>query len=202
MVSAQDPSDTSATLFGRLFDPKTKEEAWNEFVGRYQPLIVGWCLRERLQATDADDVAQAILCKLFRHLNNFVYDPSRTFRAYLRRMVSNEVKDLFSDLTRPGYQGRGNSRVADLLEQVVDSGALDGLAEEFGSRLVSNSLLASAIKQVRPKVKPRTWNAFWLAVMEEWPPREVAARLGLQVASVYQAKRRVLKLLEEALRGP
>ncbi len=44
-------SRTSITLLGRLrHDPKD-QKAWNEFVARYEPKVIQWCLGWRLQGT-------------------------------------------------------------------------------------------------------------------------------------------------------
>jgi RNA polymerase sigma-70 factor (ECF subfamily) len=203
MAPDQDPCVTRASLFLRLLDPQTKEAAWREFVARYQPLIAGWCRRKGLQETDVEDITQAVLCKLVARLKTFEYDPSRGFRPYLRRMVENAIKDCWSDRAkRPGARGTGDSGVAGMLAQLHDSGALDDLAAEVSSQLELDSLLALAVKQVRAQVEPRTWNAYWQRVYEERSVQEVADRLGMRVASVYQAVSRVNKMLKQALAEP
>src|SRR5947208_1855239 len=48
---------------------------------------------------------------------------------------------------------------------------------------------------VRARVEPNTWQAFWLTAVGKESGRDVADRLGLTVAAVYMAKRRVGKML-------
>ena len=86
------------------------------------------------------------------------------------------------------------------MARVPDPGTLGELAQEVTSVLGADCLLALAVKQVRAKVEKQTWVAYWQTVYEDRPPQEVADRLGLRVGSVYQAKSRVNKMLEEALR--
>jgi hypothetical protein len=43
---------TSATLLGRLRDPRD-QEAWGTFARRYRDRIFGWCVRWGLQDEDA-----------------------------------------------------------------------------------------------------------------------------------------------------
>ena len=61
-------------------------------------------------------------------------------------------------------------------------------------------LFAWAAEQVRPHVEPATWQAFWQTAVEGRPAKDVAAELGLNVASVYVAKGRVLARLKEVIR--
>jgi RNA polymerase sigma-70 factor (ECF subfamily) len=46
-----------------------------------------------------------------------------------------------------------------------------------------------------------TWQAFWLYVVEDRPPDDVAAELEMTVEAVYQAKSRVLRRLRRELDG-
>src|SRR4051794_3741297 len=80
------PSDsqTSITLLERLRDNPADPEAWERFVARYRPRIVGWCSERGLQPADAEDVAQSVLTKLLHTMKLFRYDPSRSFRAWLK----------------------------------------------------------------------------------------------------------------------
>jgi RNA polymerase sigma-70 factor (ECF subfamily) len=61
-------------------------------------------------------------------------------------------------------------------------------------------LLELAIRRVKPRVKPGTWEAFRLTSIEHLAGAEVAGRLDINVSSVFVAKHRVLKLLEEEVR--
>ncbi|MEV0596739.1 RNA polymerase sigma factor [Nonomuraea cavernae] len=47
---------------------KGDQNAWNELVERYLPLIWSICLRHRLSRPDADDVAQTVCLRLVEHL--------------------------------------------------------------------------------------------------------------------------------------
>jgi RNA polymerase sigma-70 factor (ECF subfamily) len=53
-------------------------------VERYQPSIKRWCIAWGSQDSPADDVSQEVLVKLFAALRKFRYDPSRSFRAWLK----------------------------------------------------------------------------------------------------------------------
>jgi DNA-directed RNA polymerase specialized sigma24 family protein len=61
------PADdrTSLTLLAKVRD-LNDQDAWGRFVARYQPIVLGWCLRKGLQRADADEVAAMVLEKLVR----------------------------------------------------------------------------------------------------------------------------------------
>src|SRR5262245_62927343 len=95
-MSADRGSQTSPTLLGRLRQDPSDEQAWQVFVERYGPRIYGWCQTWRLQAVDAEDVTQNVLLGLARKLRDFVYDPSRSFRGWLRTLTQHALSDFLS----------------------------------------------------------------------------------------------------------
>jgi RNA polymerase sigma factor (sigma-70 family) len=82
-MPADRDADTSMTLLERLQKNPGDPQAWNLFVERYLPRIKSWCLTWGLQASDAEDVTQEVLVKLFAAMSKFQYDPARSFRAWL-----------------------------------------------------------------------------------------------------------------------
>ena len=61
-------------------------------------------------------------------------------------------------------------------------------------------LLELAAARVRARVKERTWEAYRLTALEGLSGAEAAARLGMQVGTVYKAKSKVNAMLQETLR--
>ena len=91
-----DQSKTSATLLGRLAASPPDQAAWSDFVDRYGPRILKWCRAGGLQEADVLDVSQAVLTKLFVQMQRFDYEPSKSFRGWLRTIVRNVANDAFS----------------------------------------------------------------------------------------------------------
>jgi RNA polymerase sigma-70 factor (ECF subfamily) len=118
---------TSATLLRQLASPGN-DQAWRAFLDRYQPLLNAWCRRWGLQHNDAEDVSAAVLAKLVQQMHRFVYDPARCFRAWLRRVVDNEVRSLWRQrCRRPADRGSGDSEIGRRLAEIPappDSGEL------------------------------------------------------------------------------
>jgi RNA polymerase sigma-70 factor (ECF subfamily) len=98
---------TSITLLGRLRQEPADSSAWRDFVARYRPRIVAYCLAFPLQQADAEDVTQAVLVKLIAKMRDFRYDPTQSFRAWLKTVTRNALLDFLDDRRRGA--GAGNS---------------------------------------------------------------------------------------------
>jgi RNA polymerase sigma-70 factor (ECF subfamily) len=174
-------------------DP-TNPAAWGEFVEHYGPRIYGWCRKYNLQEADAQDVTQTVLMKLAAKLRDFTYDPARSFRAWLRVLTHHAWSDFVEGRQRPG-RGSGDSGVSDILHNVAARDDLTRhLEEEF-----DRELLQEAMTRVRLRVAPQTWEAFRLTALEGLAGADAAARIPMQVAQVFVAKRRVQKMLREEI---
>ena len=86
MADAPIPT-TSVTLLTQLRQAPSDQAAWGVFVERYGRHIYRWCREWKLQDADAEDVTQEILAKLARKLHAFAYDPSRSFRGWLKTLA-------------------------------------------------------------------------------------------------------------------
>jgi RNA polymerase sigma-70 factor (ECF subfamily) len=193
MGRAED-SGTRVSLLGRLHRDPTNQEAWGEFVEHYGPKIYGWCLRWNLQDADAQDVTQNVLLRLAEKLRDFRYDPSRSFRAWLKTLAHHACSDFRLARQRPG-QGSGDSEVGRLLDNLE---ARDDLVKHLED-LFDQELLQEAMSRVRLRVASQTWQAFCLTALEGLSGAEAAARIPMQVAQVFVAKRRVQKMLQEEI---
>jgi RNA polymerase sigma-70 factor (ECF subfamily) len=194
-VPEDHPSQTSSTLLGRLRRDPRDQAAWSAFVARYQPRILDWCRGWGLQESDAQDVTQAVLLKLSRSMTTFVYDRSRSFRGWLKTIARHAWRDLVAERKRAGA-GSGDSRLGELLGNIeAGDGLVQQLAEEF-----RRELLDEAMARVRPRVAPRTWDAFRLTALEGCSGAAAAAQLEMKVARVYVAKSEVKTMIREEVR--
>ena len=198
MVTLMNPDSiplTSPTLLGRLRQDPADQAAWAEFVRRYGPHVYRWCRRWRLQEADAEDVTQGVLLRLSARMRTFSYDPSKSFRAYLRTTVRYGWCDFLEARKKPGGEAAGGSDVLALLETVeAGDDLLQRLNEEF-----DHEVLAEAQARVQQRVEPHTWEAFRLTAVEGMSGAEAAAKLGLKVATVYKAKSKVQQMLHEVV---
>src|SRR5438128_999351 len=92
-------SRTSYSLLDQMRDARN-DAAWRRFLDAYGPRIHAWGRRWGLSADDADEVAGRVLLKLVRRIGHFEYDPQGRFRAWLRAVVSNQVRDFLAERRR------------------------------------------------------------------------------------------------------
>jgi RNA polymerase sigma-70 factor (ECF subfamily) len=189
-----DAPTTRVSLLTRLRRDPCDQAGWDEFVERYGRHIFRWCRRWKLQDADAEDVTQDILVKLTRKLRAFAYDPSRSFRGWLKTVAHNAWRDFKGGRRRPQAAG-GDSQVQELM---LTREAREDLAQKL-EEAFDLELLEAATTRVRLRVAPHTWEAFRLVALEGVPVAEVAARVHLQVAMVYVAKSKVQRMLREEI---
>jgi RNA polymerase sigma factor (sigma-70 family) len=185
---------TRVSLFARLCGGGDDPLAWEEFIAIYAPAVHRWCRQRGLQEADAESVTQDVMLRFWKASRTFRYDPSRRFRAYLKRIVLTALADW------------SNARKADRLDTgAADPGALlDGVParEELAERIeqaFDMERLAAAMEEVEAKVKPHTWRAFCLLAIDGCSGQQVADELGMSVANAYMARMRVQRLLSEVL---
>jgi RNA polymerase sigma-70 factor (ECF subfamily) len=188
-------SGTNLSLLLRLRQDPSDRAAWRDFVERYGHRIYDWCRHWQLQDADAQDVTQNVLLILAEKLRDFTYDPSGSFRAWLKTVAQHAWNKYAANLRRAG-QGSGDSRVLpflDSLEARDDLGAK--LEEEFDRELLDLAML-----RVAQRVEPHTWRAFQLLALDGLSGAAVATQLVMPVAMVYVAKSRVQKLIQQEIR--
>ena len=187
-------SATHVSLLARLrLDPRD-QAAWDAFVERYGRRIFRWCRGRGLQESDAEDVTQNVLLDLARQMRTFEYRPAPgrqgSFRAWLHQVTYRAWCDFLSGRPAPVAGGSEARERLDGVEARED--LLHHLEEAFDLEL-----LEQARVRVCERVEPQTWQAFRLTALDGLPAAEAAGQVGLEVAAVYKAKSRVLRMLRE-----
>jgi len=183
---------TSASLLTRLRQVPADQAAWVQFADRYGRKIYGWCRQWKLQEADAEDVTQIVLLKLAGKMQAFEYDPTRSFRAWLKTVTRHAWLDSCSARRTAAA---GGSQVLELLQTVeAREDLVRRLEDEF-----DRELLDEAAARVRVRVTPRTWEAFERTAVRGESGAEVAQALGMKVATVFVARSKVQKMLREEL---
>ena len=186
-------SNTSATLLARLGQVPPDQAAWAQFTERYGRKIYAWCRRWNLQEADAEDLTQDVLLKLAEKMQTFVYDPTKSFRAWLKTVARHAWSDSWSG--RKAAIGAGGSQALELLQTVeAREDLVRRLEEEF-----DRELLDEAMARVRLRVMPRTWEAFDRTALQGQSGAEAAQALGMKVATVFVARSKVQKMIQEEM---
>lgn len=150
---------TPVTLLERLRTPGN-EDAWRQLVALITPLILAWAHRVGLRRDDAADLAQDVLTVLVRKLPAFDYDPTQSFRAWLKTIAMNRWRER---LRRPTAQS------LDTAGQLDDLAAPD--ADAAWEKEYRFQLVLRAFENIKDDFQPATWQACWELVVS-WPPRE------------------------------
>ena len=189
-----DPSLTSITLLNRIRSDRRDEDAWREFVQRYGIRIYQWCLKRNLQPIDAEDVTQNVLLKLSRHLEQFQYDPSLSFRGWLRRVTENAIKDFIKSYS-PNQQGLGGSEFIKLLAgEPARIELYQHLAEAFDLEL-----LDEAKSRVQKRVNEQRWLSWDLLTNHAMTGKQVGEKLQISAGVACASKNFVKKLIVEEI---
>jgi RNA polymerase sigma factor (sigma-70 family) len=184
---------TRASLLLRIRENPSDQAAWQAFVDRFGPLIHAWCRHWRLQDADAQDVTQTVLLKLARSLPEFIYDPARSFRGWLRTITQRTWSD-FVESQRRSVSAEGRA----VVETLRTIQARDDLFRRLRAGF-DEELAEQAMEKVRDRVEPHTWEAFRLTALEGVAATEVARKLGMQIATVYRARYVVQRMLRNTI---
>jgi RNA polymerase sigma-70 factor (ECF subfamily) len=181
---------TQISLLERLRQPG-EQAAWARFVELYTPLLYHWARRAGLQDSDAADLVQDVFTTLVRKLHEFVYDPNKSFRQWLRTVTLNKWRDRL----------KRAHKLQQLPEAALSELAEPDDADPFWETEFRQHLIRRALEILQAEFQPATWKAFWEFVVCGRPARQVAAELGISENAVYIAKCRVLRRLREDLVG-
>jgi RNA polymerase sigma-70 factor (ECF subfamily) len=189
-VFPQQPTSLSLLQRVRNRDP----QAWERFVGLYEPLVRYWCGRWQVVGEDAADVCQEVFQAVATGIDQFRRDRAGdTMRGWMRGITRHKLLDHFRLRAQEPRAAGGTDaqlRLQGLAEPEVP---LDEPQEQ------ATSLYHRALELVRCEFEERTWQAFWRAAVEGQSPVDTATDLGVTPAAVRKAKSRILLRLREEL---
>jgi RNA polymerase sigma factor (sigma-70 family) len=172
---------------------------WEEFVAVYGPVIFVWAKRDfQLQSSDAEDVQQAVLLRVWRHVRR--YDASKgRFRNWLYVCVRNAVRNWHR--SRHG-EWVGEAQLCKSFEGSVPPISttprnLDEAVRSLDEEGFAHEDLQASVAQVRRRVQPATWKAFLLFEFFAMKAKDIGPLLGMTPVAVNQAVHRVRQLLRE-----
>ena len=91
--------DTSGSLLERLAGAPTDDD-WRRLNDLYQPLLRTWIARAGVPTSDVDDLVQDVLVVVFRKVGGFERRGKGAFRAWLRTILANRVRNYFRGQSR------------------------------------------------------------------------------------------------------
>jgi RNA polymerase sigma factor (sigma-70 family) len=182
--------DTSLGLLGRV--QAGESQAWDAFSSRCQDVLVRWCQWKQVQPADAEDLYQNSMLVVVRKIREFRHSGRGSFRAWLRAIAWRCWCDAVnSQRTEP---------LSELREKFLMAQDDIAVLEAEYERVRQAELLAEAMLLVRPRVRPKTWEAFCLSVLQNQSGTDVAAALQIPSYAVHSAKARVQRLISIEVR--
>ena len=180
------PPKTCQALFLRLQD-EDNEEAWEEFVSIYRPVIYRMAVRKGLQSADAEDLSQHVLVSISKKISEWEHDPNRgRFRTWLQTVVKNAVINAITRKTQERGIG-GTEAIAMFAQKPLETDDKAMFESE-----VRQEAFRHAADLVESEFKESTWRAFWLTSIEGMSPTDAAKELDKSVGSIYVSKSRVM----------
>jgi RNA polymerase sigma-70 factor (ECF subfamily) len=171
--------------------------AWSELVELYGPLVESWSAKAGLSPTAREDVAQEVFLSVHRSINRFDPTiPGATFRGWLWRITGNAIlKSLGRREPRPVGGSTANAGLAEIADPWPDASEHEPPTDPSETTL----LLQRAISQIKPRIEPQTWQAFWQTVVLGQSTADVAESLRMTRPAVRKAKSRTLYRLRQQL---
>lgn len=182
----------SSSLLDRI--QQMQPEAWAQVVTVFSPIVYRWCRQSGLTSHDSTDVVQEVFSNVARGIGRFQRRKAEgSFRSWLATITRNCVRDYHRrQLGQPQAAG-GTAALAQINE------LQQSLEHSISEANLNDSLPRRVLELVESEFEPSTWKAFWLVTVEGLSAADVAQRLELNVASVYQAKSRVLRRFRQRL---
>ncbi|QDT13317.1 ECF RNA polymerase sigma factor SigE [Planctomycetes bacterium K23_9] len=169
-------------------------EFWSRLVHTFGPIVYRWCRSSGVSESDSPDVVQEVFASVARGISDFQRQKeSGSFRSWLATITRNRVRDYFRRQARQ-QSAAGGTEAFQFLQQQADV-----IDESICGDSIDSPLVRRVLKSVRVEFEETTWRAFWLTTIESQSPSLVADSTGLSVASVYQAKSRILRRLRQAM---
>ena len=188
----QDIPETRASLVLRVNDPGD-QQAWDEFVQLYHPVIYRVARSRGLQEADAQDLVQTVFVSIADSIGRWSErDANVKFRHWLLRVAKNAT---INALTRRPEDRAGG--LADGLLEDIQAG--DSQSESMIELEYRRELFIRASEIVRVDVSPETWRAFELTAIEGISKEDAARELGKSIGTVYAARSRVMRRLTETV---
>jgi RNA polymerase sigma-70 factor (ECF subfamily) len=191
----QESRGTPASVSERLRNG-SHPGAWTEFVRLYASVIFGFARKRGLTDTESAELMQQVLRSVLSAEARLDNEPgSGAFRDWLFSITRDKIRGFIETRSRSKPE-LGDSGMHGCIERHADT---DGAQSGEWEAAYRSALTARAMEQVRREFQPRTWRAYYMAVVEGRSPAQVASRIGLSVGAVCVAKSRVIARLRHEI---
>lgn len=188
------PTLSSSLLAGAK---QMDSDSWSRLVSTFGPVVYGWARASGVTESDASDVVQNVFASVARGIPSFERQKEKgSFRSWLATITRNRVRDYFRRQAKHD-KAIGGTAAMERMQQQPD------VADDLDSSICPDSALGTiqrrVMESVRAEFEDSTWQAFWMLTVENKTGAEVAEKLGVSLASVYQSKSRILRRMRKRL---
>ena len=175
------------------------EVAWRHFVADYRAWLADTALKAGARLDEVPDLIQESLQALAQSLGGFEYTGRGSFRAYLRKVVENKVRDWLR-------RQRAVKRPPEALrerEAPGEESPLGRMASAHRAGDPANLWMDDLVEVLKARVMRRVstldYQAFALRFLQDWDGQAAADFLGIRRAALYKKAERVLAVFREEM---
>ena len=215
--SSSDLPSLSSALLDRV--RQMQPDAWARLVDVFSPIVYRWSRQAGLSGADSADVVQDVFVAVVMRIRTFERQKETgSFRSWLATITRNRVRDSFRK-RRQNPLGQGGTEALEQFHDVPNPNSMDAARHSDSSIKPQNPAGSAAddlehsisldnldrrlpirvLEIVKSECDQRTWQAFWLTTVQGDAASDVASRLEMPLASVYQAKSRILRRLRNRM---
>ena len=185
---SQDLYLTRYTLLHRI-QCQVDEVAWKDFTDQYRLYIYAIINRMNIKATDADDLYQKILLKLWKKIPDLDLGKMERFRSYLATVVRNCVNDYFRSAIR---KQKNQDSFVDHEASCGKQYTLPAI-EELIETEWHNHVAAKAFENISIYFSDQAIEIFKRSLSEE--VKDIASDLNMPLSTVYRLRNRIKESL-------
>lgn len=188
---------TRASLLERLKN-LDDSKSWQEFFDTYWDLIYGVAIKSGLSPADAEDVVQETVIHAARHIGEFKYDPTLSFKAWLLHATRWRIIDQIrkrSPVAISSSHNRDDTTRTKTVERIPAPTGYD-LDAKWDSEWREH-IQQKALDRIRNSVNPKHYQIFDAHVLRAWPVEKVILTLHVSEDQVYKVKSRLMQLLKK-----
>ncbi len=185
---SQDLYLTRYTLLHRI-QSQVDEVAWKDFTDQYRLYIYAIINRMNIKATDADDLYQKILLKLWKKMPDLDLGEMERFRSYLATVVRNCVNDYFRSAIR---KQKNQDSFVDHEASCGKQYTLPAI-EELIETEWHNHVAAKAFENISIYFSDQAIEIFKRSLSEE--VKDIASDLAIPLSTAYRLRNRIKESL-------
>lgn len=181
---------TRQTLIERL-RTKSDEESWQTFAETYQRYIYVVIRRMNIDHSEAEDLVQDVLLKVWNKLESFNYEPNKAkFRTWLSRVIKNHVFNYVE--SRRSYSNK-LEKAGQEPQKFYTEDEIDAVMQKEWENYITNL----ALERIKNQFTGNAIKVFEMS-LSGVPVGDIAEKLDIKENTAYRLKNRVkCKIIEE-----